>query len=116
MSEFSENRVGNSSEEFPNANAIHEGRMKRLNMEMVLNHLVARRKRVLNACFLVLLFYFIATKQNHSCVSLLSSVDQKHWMVGEWLEQLFGGRIQEKISDFSVNFQIHITSHWPISC
>ena len=34
---------------------------------------------------LVLLFlYFIAMKQHHSSVSLLSSVNQKHWMVGEW--------------------------------
>ena len=113
MSEFSENRVGNNSEEFLIANAIRVGRRRCLNMEMVLNYLVARRRRVLNACFIV---YFIATKQHHSCVSLLSSVDQKHWMVGECLEQLFGGKIQENISDFSVNVQIHIKSHWPISC
>ena len=46
------------------------------------------------SCFV----YFIATKQHHSCVSLLSSVDQKHWMVGEFLEQSFGDKIQENIS------------------
>ena len=56
------------------------------------------------------------------CLALLS-VDQKHWMVGECLAQLFGGKNQENISDFSVNVQIHIIvqilfryiSHWPIS-
>ena len=63
---------------------------------------------------LVLLFlYFIATKQHNSSVSLLSSVNQKHWMVGECLEQLFGGKIQENISDFSVNVYIHSKSHCP---
>ena len=53
---------------------------------------------------LVLLFlYFIATKQHHSSVLLLSLLNQKHCVVVECLEQLFGGKIQENISDFSVN-------------
>ena len=56
MVEFSENRTGNNSKEFLITNAIREGRRRRLNMQMALNHLVVRRKRVLNACFLALLF------------------------------------------------------------
>ena len=114
MAEFSENRVINNSEEFLIANAIREGRRRRLNMQMALNHLVAQRRRVMNACFVVL--YFVATKQHHSSISLLSSVNQKHCVVGECLEQLFGSKIQENTSDFSVNVQIHIKSHCPISC
>ena len=107
MAEFSENRAVNNSEGFLIAAAIREGRRRRFNMQMALNHLVARRRRVLNACF--------ATK-HHSSVSLLSSVNQKHWMVVVCLEQLFGGKIQENIWDFLVNVPIHIKSHWPISC
>ena len=48
--------------------------------------------------------YFIATKQHHSCVSLLTSVDQKQLLVGECLDQLFGGKIHENILYFLVNF------------
>ena len=62
MAEFSENLAGNNSEEFLIANAICEGRRRRLNMQMALNHLLARR-RVLNACFLVLLL--ISSQQNN---------------------------------------------------
>jgi len=61
MAAFSENRVVNNSEEFLIAYAIREGRRRRPNMQMALNHLVARR--VLNACFLFL--YFIATKHRN---------------------------------------------------
>jgi len=43
MAEFSENRVVNNSEGFLIANAIREGRRRRLNVKMALNHLVARR-------------------------------------------------------------------------
>ena len=49
------------------------------------------------------------SNQNAEQQNMLS-VDQKHSMVGECLEQLFGGKIQENISDFSVNVQIHIKS------
>ena len=63
MAEFSENRAGNNSKEFLIANAIREGRRRRLNMQMALNHLVARRRRVLNSCFLVLLF--ISSQRNN---------------------------------------------------
>ena len=63
MAEFSENCAGNNSKEFLIANAIREGRRRRLNMQMALNHLVARRRRVLNACFLVLLF--ISSQRNN---------------------------------------------------
>ena len=63
MAEFSENRARNNSEEFLIANAIREGNRMRLNMQMALNHLVARRRRVLNACFLVLLF--ISSQRNN---------------------------------------------------
>ena len=57
MAEFPENRVVNNSEEFLIANAIREGRRRRLNMQMALNHLVVRRRRVLNACFVVSVFH-----------------------------------------------------------
>ena len=113
MAVFSENRVVNISEGFLIANAIREGRRRRLNM--ALSHPVARRRRVVNACFVVFVFHRNETT-SLLCLAVLSSVNQKHWMLGECLEQLFGGKIQENISDFSVNVQIHIKSHWPISC
>ena len=79
MAEFSENRVVNNSEGFLIAYAIGEGRRRRPNMQMALNHLVARR--VLNACFLCL--YFIATKQHHCSFSLLS-VNHTGWLENAW--------------------------------
>ena len=59
MAEFSENRVVNNSEgfDFLIANAIREGRRRRLHMQTALNHLVARRRGVLNACFVVFVFH-----------------------------------------------------------
>ena len=62
MAEFSENRVGNNSEGFLIANAIREGRRRSLNIQMELSHLVARRRRVMNACFRVL--FFISSQRN----------------------------------------------------
>ena len=56
MAEMAEmSSAGNNAEEVLIANAIREGRRRRLNMQMALSNLVARRRKVLNACLLVLL-------------------------------------------------------------
>ena len=54
--------AGNNAEEVLIANAIREGRRRRLNMQMALNNLVAPRRKVLNACLLVLLL--ISSQRN----------------------------------------------------
>ena len=95
MAGRSENRAGNNAKEFLIANAIREGRRRRLNMQMALNHLVARRRRVLNACFLVLLF--ISSQQNnitpvsHSC----------HWLTRNtgWLENAWNNYSEARFKE-----------------
>ena len=62
MAEFSENRVVNNSKGFLIATAIREGGRRRHNMSMASNHLVAPRRRVLNACFVVFAFHHNETK------------------------------------------------------
>ena len=62
MEEFSENDARNNSVEFLIANAIRESRRRPLNMQMALSHLVSRRRKVLNACFLLL--FLILSHQN----------------------------------------------------
>ena len=54
MAVIAENSLGNDSEEFFLANTICESRRRCLNMQIVLNHLVAQRRKVLYACFLLL--------------------------------------------------------------
>lgn len=63
MAEFSENRVVNNSEGFLIANAIREGRRRRLNVKMALNHLVARRTGA-EYWKLLLLFFCISSQRN----------------------------------------------------
>ena len=85
MAEFSENRAGNNSEEFLVANVIREGRRRGLNMQMALNELVARSRRVYNACFLVLLF--VSSQRNNitpvsrSCRRLIRNTG---WWENAW--------------------------------
>lgn len=86
MEEFSENSSGNNSEEFLIANAIREIRIRRLNMQMALKPPSCSEEESIECLFSSVLLDFIATKQHYSCVSLLSSVDQEHWMVVECLE------------------------------
>ena len=106
MAEFSENHAGNNSEEFLIANAICEGRRRRLNMQMALNHLFARKRRVLNACFLVLLL--ISSQRNN--ITPVSRSCRRLTRNAGWRQD------SRKHFSFSVTVQIHIKSHWPISC
>lgn len=55
MAVIAENSLGNDSEELFLANTICESRRRCLNMQIVLNHLVAQRRKVLYACFVLLL-------------------------------------------------------------
>ena len=68
----------------------------------------------------MLVFLFRCLYHRNETTSLLCLAPVVGWQEtldgGECLEQLFRGKIQENISDFSVDVQIHIKSHWPISC
>ena len=77
----SENREVNNSEGFLIANAVREGRRRHLNWHANGVKLPSCSEEESIACLmLVLLFlYFIATKQHHSSVALLSSFYQNHW-------------------------------------
>ena len=55
MAVIAENSLGNDSEELFLDNTICESRRRCLNMQIVLNHLVAQRRKVLYACFVLLL-------------------------------------------------------------
>ena len=54
--------------------AIKEGRRRRLQMQLALNNLAARRKRFLNLAFLLALL-----------ISQFSSAEKKYWLMGKCL-------------------------------
>ena len=96
---------------------VREGRGRRLNMQMALNHLVAQRRRVLNACFLVLLF--ISSQQNNitpvsrSCRRLSRNTGCWENAWNNYSEARFKKTF--RISRSTLRY-MHIKWHWPISC
>ena len=117
MVEFSENYVVNNSEGFLIANAIREGRRRRcLNMQKALNHLVARRRRVLNACFVVSVFH------HNETTSLLSCSCRRLTRNTGWWENAGNNYYYSSEPRFKTTFWISLSTfryiklHWPISC
>ena len=90
------------------ANAIRETRRRRLNMQLVLRNVVARRRQVFECCF-ASTFASLPTKQQHSSStnSFLSSVEQKYWLVGQVMEYLFRSKVQENLPSMPVDLQFH---------
>ena len=83
MEEFSENSAWKNSEEFLIGNVIR--RIRRLNMQMTLNHLVARRRKVLNALFLLLISSWFHCNETALLLCLAPIVG--------WPQTMDGGRM-----------------------
>jgi len=116
MVEFSENHVVNNSEGFLIANAIREGRRRRrLNMQMALNHLVARRTRVLNTCSC-----FCIPSQRNNITPLSSSCRRltrnTGWWENSWNNNYSEARFKRTFWISLSTFRYKFKLHWPISC
>ena len=56
---------------------------------------------------------FITANQHHHCSSLLSSVGQKHWLVGHGLEHVLRRQVQENLPDIAIDVQVYLKPYWP---
>ena len=64
-------------------------------------------------CCLVSTSPSFSMKQHRSSLinSFLSSVEQKYWLVGQGMEYLFTGKVQENLANLPADFQFHIESY-----
>ena len=80
---------------------------ERLDMQLALRNLVARRKQVLNVA---LLLHLLVSQRNDITIPRSirsSSVEQKYWLVEQGMKYLFRSKVQENLLSIQVDFQFH---------
>ena len=91
-----------NSKPFMLVNAISESRRRRLNMQMTLHHLISRTRHVFTCLFPSFVVDFLTKKQHHYRSAILSSVEQKYWLVRKGMDNILRRKIQENIPNIAV--------------